>query len=366
MDSYVVGVARLPLDPVLAAGAEVGGRRIDRQVLVEYYRACAAVGYGRYGGSSNEEVARGLRTIRAVGRIGAGETGGMDAKALGEDSVCLGCGRDYGFDGANRVHSHERAAGSKEVVEKLVEEKKVEEGRSVVEPVRRVVGGLLRGPNYERNKENREKRKRVKARGKESGIGVGGNAASRRDWRDRSGSADVSLVGSKRAWTRVDGDVEKKLQETRAERLIKENERAVVRARVEAEKLLEYERSGAIQREARARVEVLDGQLSGRYSLVGGGRARGWVETVVSAPSSSSAGSKGKIPSVPSLSSGSVSPNSSISVEESVRLITKNRKLEEELAGAKFFEKEFHECQRQLELLRKNEDVVDFYNDGRY
>jgi len=215
------------------------------------------------------------------------------------------------------------------------------EGTSVGGAVRPVyTPPSKRGPNWARNRLSRDKKKASKRCKSDQPTGVS----------EPMGHGGV--IQGRGAWTCVNQDTVRRLQETRAKRLLEENEKATIRARVEAQKLLEYERSGAIQREARAKVEVLDGQLSGKYSLVGGGRARGWVETVVSSPASSIPSASGGGASVPSLSSGSVSPNSSISVEESVRLVKRNVELEEQAVENAEVKEKLKLCEQQLEMLR--------------
>lgn len=179
------------------------------------------------------------------------------------------------------------------------------------------------GPNWERNLVTRAKNKARRAR---RGQVAEEGASSRSSF--FYGCAP-SVVSS--------------LKDTRARRLIQENERAIEKAQADVERLRRERESGVVEKRVNIQNTFLDGQISGKFAL-NAPRARGWAETVCSGSGQSSSpgnpdgtkslntsGNSLRTSEVPSLSSGSVSPNSSISVEESVKLIRRNERLEKQV-----------------------------------
>jgi len=162
---------------------------------------------------------------------------------------------------------------------------------------------LARGPNYERNQANRLRKKQQK--------------------KERRVSADADLkfrahLDSGKYWAGVLGGEEQvELKRSRAEMLQQQNLLRAQQAKDKLARIVEEKQTGLFEKRyeaERLRVESKLRVISERRGVapvVGG-----WAQTVVSGVPSRASGSG----VVPSLLSGSVSPNSSISVEALVKL----------------------------------------------
>jgi len=179
-------------------------------------------------------------------------------------------------------------------------------------------GGVVYGKHHKKNVEARERRKLKKRmqRGCEGDVVAVVNPEVSAC--ARSGEAEVlSSVGS-RGFPSYFGGCEEQLQvelrETRAKCFIEENKLRAARAAasVERMKLEQTTRLGESQFELRRqRVEV---QLNNLREKRLGAATTGWVESIVSGVEESVAGT-------PSMSVGSVSPSSSMSVEQEKKLM---------------------------------------------
>jgi len=193
----------------------------------------------------------------AVGGAGAGSGGGV---ALGSTSECCGVSRSCSSAG-------------------------------------------VRGPNYERNQANRLRKKQQK--------------------KDRKVSAEVELksracLDSGKYWFGVLSDGEQvELKKSRADMLRQQNLLRAQQAKDKLARIVEEKKTGLFEKKyeaERVRVEAKLSCISQQRGIVK--PVGGWAATVVSSVGSSVAGPR----SVPSMLSGSVSPNSSISVEALVKL----------------------------------------------
>jgi len=163
--------------------------------------------------------------------------------------------------------------------------------------------GVGRGPNYERNQANRLRKKQQK--------------------KDRKVSAEVELksracLDSGKYWFGVLSDGEQvELKKSRADMLRQQNLLRAQQAKDKLARIVEEKKTGLFEKKyeaERVRVEAKLSCISQQRGIVK--PVGGWAATVVSSVGSSVAGPR----SVPSMSSGSVSPNSSISVEALVKL----------------------------------------------
>jgi hypothetical protein len=141
-------------------------------------------------------------------------------------------------------------------------------GGRVASQSTRVIGRLPRGPNYERNRENRLRKKAAEA-SRRAGIALGCSGTH--------GRAE-DAVGSQSFFSDLEESVQRELRETRAKRLILENKAKIAQLENDASR----DRRGLTHAiEALKLVKIA--KDSEKYE----GRVAGWARTVVSGSSES-------------------------------------------------------------------------------
>jgi len=179
---------------------------------------------------------------------------------------------------------------------------------------------LARGKHYKKNKATRERRRRERAEKlSKCGVQSVGESSGEEEKVEKCGSSFSGSDGEPVAvqagfFSECDEQVKKELRVTRAQRYIEENKLRAARAAaaVKRMKMEDETRLGESQFELRRqRVEV---QLNNLREKRLGSVTTGWVESIVS-------GVEEPVAGTPSMSVGSVSPSSSMSVEQEKRLV---------------------------------------------
>jgi len=286
-----------------------GGTRVEYLAFLRaYFEAVGAVGFGR-GVAGDGSFGDGLSVV--VG----GERSQHECKRDVVGGVEGGM-QEFVRCGTRRVSGEvvEPTDGSVKCAEECTRE------QSEIGDVSGVGCGL-RGKHYKKNKATKERRRRervAKSAGCESPCVV----EEKKKEKESSGECGVSRLELGKGASAVqagffsecDEQVKKEFRTTRAQRYIEENKLRAARAAaaVKRMRMEDDTRLGESQFELRRqRVEV---QLNNLREKRLGAVTTGWVESVVS-------GVEEPVAGTPSMSVGSMSPSSSMSVEQEKRLM---------------------------------------------